>query len=96
MSVSQDNTLEINMIRDIINNSNRGKKTIENLLKSFDMLIKVADQIIDYKDFTTYHLYNPRPSGQSNTSEESDTDDDESYLHILIHLSLLYYYDNNF
>lgn len=74
MSVCQDNTLEINMIRDIIITSNRGKETIKNLLKSFNMLIKVADQIIEYKDYFDKDGMLIEVHTESEDSDDSDYD----------------------
>lgn len=75
MSVSNCNILEINMIKEIINTSNRSDKTKKNLIKVLDSIINVADKIIEWEDYIDKN---------DNIFSSTDDDSDEDFGTILI------------
>ena len=70
MSISNKNIIEINMIKDIINNCNRDINTKNNLVKILDSIIKVADKIIEWEDnINVFEHYSSDNSEDSSDGE---------------------------
>ena len=81
MSISNKNIIEINMIKDIINNCDRDINTKNNLVKILDSIIKVADKIIEWEDYINE---NDNVFECYSTDEDEDSSDGDYFPTILI------------